>query len=78
MSGLKKLEIIAYEDEKFSEETGNHFKMMVNPANYDEKKMIAYEEIKEPDGGNTPKYRAYNDEIFKIDFYLDNTGAFIS
>lgn len=78
MPGLKKLEIIAFKDETFSSKTGNQFKMMVNPANYDENKVIAYEEVKMPDGGNTPTYRAYQDEVFKIEFYLDNTGTFIN
>lgn len=78
MPGLKKLEIIAYKDKTFSTETGNRFEMMVNPANYDEKKIISYEEEKKTDGGNTPTYRSYKDDIIKIEFFLDNTGAFIS
>lgn len=78
MPELKKLKIIAYKDEKFSSATGNEFEMMVNPANYDENKLIAYEEMKMPDGGSTPTYRAYKDEVLKVEFYLDNTGSLIN
>lgn len=74
---MKKLKIIAYQDDKFSSPTGEEFEMMVNPANYDENKKIAYGEIKMPDGGNSPAYSSYDGGVIKIEFYLDNTGGLV-
>lgn len=77
MAGLKKLEIIAYEDKGFSSKTGNTFTVMVNPGNYDENKQIEYDEKKAMDGGNMPAYKGYKDEDLKFEFTLDTTGALI-
>ena len=77
MAGLKKLEIIAYADKKFSSETGNKFTVMVNPGNYDENKQIEYDEKKALDGGNMPAYKGYKDEDLKFEFILDTTGVLV-
>ena len=77
MAGLKKLEIIAYNDKGFSSKTGNTFTVMVNPGNYDENKQIEYDEKKAIDGGNMPAYKGYKDEDLKFEFTLDTTGVLI-
>lgn len=77
MAGLKKLEIIAYKDNKFSSKTGSSFTMMVNPSNYEENKIIEYDDKKAIDGGNTPAYKGYKDEDIKFEFSLDTTGVLI-
>lgn len=76
MAGLKKLEIIAYKDRKFSSKTGNSFTMMVNPANYSENKGIVYAVGHDSEGGNLPVYKRYKNETIKIEFFLDNMGVF--
>lgn len=77
MAGLKKLEIIAYKDKTFSSKTGNSFTMMVNPSDYEENRVIEYDEKKVIDGGNTPAYKGYKDEDIKFEFSIDTTGVLI-
>lgn len=72
---LKKLKIVGYEDKAFSTKTGNSFTMMVNPANYDEKKKIRYSKDDAIDGGNMPAYLGYQDETLTLDFVIDATGV---
>lgn len=72
---LKKLKIVGYEDKAFSTKTGNSFTMMVNPANYDEKKKIRYSKDDAIDGGNMPSYLGYQDETLTLDFVIDATGV---
>lgn len=72
---LKKLKIVGYEDKAFSTVTGNSFTMMVNPANYDEKKRIRYSKDDAIDGGNMPAYLGYQDETLTLDFVIDATGV---
>lgn len=72
---LKKLKIVGYEDKAFSTKTGNSFTMMVNPANYDEKKKIRYSKDDAIDGGNMPSYMGYQDETLTLDFVIDATGV---
>lgn len=72
---LKKLKIVGYEDMAFSTKTGNSFTMMVNPANYDEKKRIRYSKDDAIDGGNMPAYLGYEDETLTLDFVIDATGV---
>lgn len=77
MAGLKKLEIQAFEDMNFSVSTGHSFTMMVNPSNYDERKSICYDRGKSPHGKGAPAFNSYRGGSIKIEFMLDNTGAFV-
>lgn len=72
---LKKLKIVGYEDRAFSKTSGNSFTMMVNPADYDEKKEIRYNKDEAMDGGNIPTYQGYQDETLVLDFMIDATGV---
>lgn len=77
MAGLKKLEILAFKDRNFSESTGHSFSMMVNPSNYNESKSIRYDRGNCPHGKGAPAFNSYQGGRIKIEFLLDNTGAFI-
>ncbi len=78
MPGLKKLEIVGYKDGDFSQKSGNVFSMMVNPANYDESKAISYSRGKSRNHKGAPAFNSYQESNIKIEFTLDNTGAFVN
>lgn len=75
MGKLKKLEVIAYEDPKFSMATGKSFSMQINPQDYNQKKGIKYSKDEPIDGGNMPTYQGYDDDNLKFVFTLDTTGV---
>ena len=78
MPGLKKLEIVGYKDGDFSQKSGNVFSMMVNPANYNESKAISYSRGKSRNHKGAPAFNSYQESNIKIEFTLDNTGAFVN
>lgn len=75
MGELKKLKIVAYEDNAFSTPTGNEFSMMVNPGTYEQKKGVRYNKDDAMEGGNNPTYQGYEDENVSFEFLLDATGV---
>ncbi len=75
MGGLKKMEIVAYKDNTFSQTTGNKFTLMVNPSKFSQKKTIRYSADEALDGGNNPAYKGYGDGKLNFEFMLDATGA---
>lgn len=78
MAGLKKLKIVGFLDKDYSQESGETFEMMVNPANYDESKSIEYNAGKCPKGKGAPVFSSYGGGTIKIEFILDNTGSIVS
>lgn len=72
------MEIVGYKDGDFSQKSGNVFSMMVNPANYDESKAISYSRGKSRNHKGAPAFNSYQESNIKIEFTLDNTGAFVN
>ncbi len=75
MGELKKLKIVAYKDNAFSQATGKTFTLMVNPTRYAQKQSIRYSSEEALDGGNNPAYKGYGDGKLNFEFMLDSTGV---
>ncbi|WNJ96732.1 hypothetical protein RND59_06560 [Vibrio ruber] len=75
MSGLKKMRIVAYSDEKFSSKAGEYV-VMLNPESLKIDRGVNYNEEQAPDAGkSSPKYRSTPGERLSFDLVIDCSGV---
>ena len=73
MSGLKKMQIVAYKDDKFtSKVSGGSYVVMLNPENITINRSVNYNEEQAPDSGKlSSKYRSTPGQTLSFDLIID-------
>ena len=77
MSGLKKMRIVAYSDDKFSSKVSDgEYVVMLNPEQIKLDRSVNYNEEQAPDSGKlSSKYRSTSGEKLSFDIVIDCSGV---
>jgi len=73
---LKKMTIKAYKDIEYNKPAADPFEVMFNPANYNERYEVEYEEGQgQGTTGSTQKFKRIKPQEYSFDFVFDGTGV---